>query len=435
MTENFSQPIDALAQAVVDDATHYVGSVADMATHNEVIAAEDIVSASGVKLAARGTRIDASLREKLCAHRLSGGTLEQSLVVVGGVSPKSLAIDIGRLIDEDAWFARLVAKSDNPGTMRHAAAYLELPQEILFRLTVAREQRPDLYRHLLGVAIISHYLAVRSNLKEAAVNSMLIAALCHDLGELYIDPAILGSGHRVTDEERRFIYVHPIAGWLMVHGLSGVNADVASAVIQHQERLDGSGYPYGRKSEAIGLPGRILAAADVSASIMLRFGNHRRLSTLLRLNGKKYDTKIVNLLHGAIVADAPAAGNLAPHLMTKRFADFAAVLNGWGHLRASAELAQNVFIELLSERMFNLRMVVVQCGFDPDSLEMPLKLANEDPTIAAELTAVVDELQFQLADLGREFDRRAADLMETFDPLAVAILTDWRRQLQECITG
>ena len=260
----------------------------------------------------------------------------------------------------------------------------------------------------------------------------MTAALCHDLGELYIDPTILDSAHRVTDQERRFIYVHPIVGWLIVKDLTGLDCDVADAIIQHQERLDGSGYPNGKRGEEIALSGRILAAADVAASIMARFGDHRRLSTLLRLNNKKYDPAVVNVLHGAILEEAPTASQVEGGVIGRRLTGFRSILDGWARLRAATEVADSVAGRFLSERMFNLRTVVVQFGFDPDSLETPSKLAEEDASIAAELAAVIDELQFQLADLSREYDRNAPSWSSTLDPLVLAALADWRRNLQDC---
>ncbi|MDD2915852.1 MAG: HD domain-containing protein [Gallionella sp.] len=433
MTDN-NKSIEGIAQSVVDNAKHYVASVSAMSDSNDLSATEDIMSSSGIKLVARGMRIDANLREKLCGHQLSGATMENSISIAGGITSEALAVDTAHLIDSDAWFKRLEVMSGDPGAMRHGLSRLKLPRAILFRLTVARDQRPALYRHLLSVAVISHYLALRLQLKQVTIDNLLIAALCHDLGELYIDPVILGSGHRVTDEERRFIYAHPIMGWLMVHELQGVDAEVAGTIIQHQERLDGSGYPHGKRDDAIGLPGRILAIADVSASIMARFSDHRRLSTLLRLNSKKYDSKVVGLLHEAIVQEAAPASHAECGSKTmKRLADFVTFLDGWSQLNAMTDSAREVSCEFISERMYNLHMIVRQVGFDPDSLDMLLQLANEDAAIATELTVLVDELQFQIADLGREFDRHAPDWAGTINPLVAVALDDWRKQLQDCL--
>jgi len=435
MPSNASQDDELIAQSMVDDASHYVDSVSAMTASHELHVVKDIVSSSGVKLVASGMKIDPHLREKLSGHRLSGTTLEQSLVIVEGVSPESLSFDISRLLDEDSWFKQLAAKSGDSAALRHGTSRLNLPHEILFRLTVAREQRPELYRHTLSVTIISHYLALRLSLKPAALDSVLIAALCHDLGELYTDPAILDAGHRVSDEERRFIYVHPITGWLIVSALKVLDPEVAKAVLQHQERLDGSGYPAGVKGEAIGMAGRILAAADISASIMSRFRDHRRLSTLLRLNGAKYDRKVVDLIHEAFITKEQSTAKYESVVSRQRLVAFAQLLEGWSQLRANEVMAKTAPVVFLTERMYCLRTVVLACGFDPDSLEESLQLAEEDAAIATELAAVIDELKFQLADLEHEIERHEAAWSRTLDPAASNALNDWRRQLHDCNAG
>ena len=406
-----------------------------MTESHEISAIADIISPSGIKLVARGAKIDEHLREKIAGHRLSGTTLEKSLSIAGGVTPESLAKDVSRLIDEEAWFKLLAVQSGDSAAVRHGASRLRIHPQVLFRLTVAREQRQELYRHTLCVMMISHYLALRLSLKQSSIDNVLLAALCHDLGELYTDPAILAPGYRVTDEERRFIYVHPITGWLIVRELPGINPDIPKAVIQHQERLDGSGYPFGIKGNAIGQAGRILAAADVSASIMMKFHDHRRLSTLLRLNSKKYDRKVVDLLHAAFIASEPSSAKFEGDVVKQRFSGLAQLLEGWSVLRADATMSETAPITFLTERMYNMRTVVLAFGFDPDSLEMPLQLAAEDATIATELAAVVDELQFQLADIGREIDRRESDWKDSLNPLATIALTDWKQQLVKCVGG
>ena len=425
MNSSDKQNVETAAQSLLDASPHYVDSVSEISESHVLCATDDIVSASGIKLVARGSQIDKRLIEKLSDHRLSSTQLERNISIRGGVTTESLALDTARLIDDEAWFKVLAAKSGDPVDMRHGLSRLKLPDEILFRLTVAREKRPELYHHSLVVSIISQYLALRLKLKQAVIDKLLIAALCHDLGELYTNPAILEPGHQITEDERRFIYVHPITGWLIVRNLPGLDPDIAKAIIQHQERLDGSGYPNGLKEDAIGQIGRILAAADISASIMVRFRDHRRLSTLLRLNSKKYDRQLIDLLHEAILAETPSTAQLERQELTNRFSGLAKLLDAWSHLRANPETAETAPVIFLTERMYNLRTVVLSFGFDPDSFEVPLELAEEDAEIAAELAAVIDELQFQLKELRLEIDRHSASWAETLDPLAFAALNQW----------
>jgi HD-GYP domain-containing protein (c-di-GMP phosphodiesterase class II) len=428
MTSVSADSVEAAAEAVIEQPTHFVDAVSALADSRDVRADRDIVSSSGIKLVARGTRIDANLRQKLAGHRLADTTLEKTLAVAGGITPQSLAEEAARLIDASSWLQRLATRSDDAAAMRHGFARLALPREILFRLTVAREQRPALFRHSLGVALVSHYVALRSELQQHEVDIALTASLCHDLGELYTDPAILAPEHRCTDEERRYVYVHPITGWLIVRDVPEIDTAVATAVLQHHERLDGSGYPHGRRGEQIGMPARIIGVADVCESLMARYADHRRLSVLLRLNQQRFDRHVVALVHEALAPNETAKA-FEREPLAKRLVAFAAVLEQWARLRSDTAIAQVPAAAFLSERMFNLRSMMIGFGFDADSFELPLKLAEEDPTIANELSAVVDEVQYQLADLGREFDRRSAELIGTLDASSVGPLLEWRRRL------
>ena len=79
---------EAIAQSLIDDAPNYVKAVSAITESHEISAVADIVSPSGIKLVARGTKIDEHLFEKIAGHRLSGTTLEKSLSIADGVTPR-----------------------------------------------------------------------------------------------------------------------------------------------------------------------------------------------------------------------------------------------------------------------------------------------------------------------------------------------------------
>jgi len=101
MPEHEDSSIEADAQSLVDSAPYYVDSVAAMTGSHELNATEDILSSSGIKLVARGTKIDEYPLKMLAGHRLSASVLEKSVSITGSVTPESLAFDMIRLIDED----------------------------------------------------------------------------------------------------------------------------------------------------------------------------------------------------------------------------------------------------------------------------------------------------------------------------------------------
>jgi hypothetical protein len=156
------------------------------------------------------------------------------------------------------------------------------------------------------------------------------------------------------------------------------------------------------------------------------------LSTLLRLNGAKYDRKVVDLLHEAFLTHAQSTARYESIVSRQRLIAFTQLLDGWSQLRANEVMGKTAPVAFLTERMYCLRTVVVACGFDPDSLEQSLQLAEEDEGIATELAAVIDELKFQLEDLEHEIERHEADWQSTLDPDTSNALNNWRRQLHDC---
>lgn len=326
------------------------------------------------------------------------------------LTPGDLARQTARLLDDDLALGYLAQRSGDELALRHGLSRLPLPAALGSLLTFVRSERPALLEHILVVTLITHYLALRQGLSERKTNNLLLAALCHDLGELLIHPKLLDPRHRITDDERRYLYAHPITGHLMAREISALDASVATAVLQHQERLDGSGYPYGLSGDQICTDARVIGIADVGASILARFGSHERLGALMRLNRKKFDPQLLALLQEGLPTNPADHAEVEPlTLAPPRLMAAARLLGQWSVFRAHLQNGDGTAsseADFLLERMANLRSMLLSFGFDPESQQLLLTLAAEDPQLAAELAAALDEVHWQFADLEREIVRR-----------------------------
>lgn len=346
------------------------------------------------------------------------------------LTPDQLARCAARLIDTREDLRELARRSGDALALRHGLARLPLSPKLAELLGVARAERPQLFDHLLEVALISHYLALRRGLSDGETTNVLLAALTHDLGELHIDPAILDPQHRLDASERRHIYVHPITGSLIVREIEAGDATVTTAVLQHQERIDGSGYPFGLRAAQIGPLARMVGLADVCASILARRGGRERLSALMRLNRQKFDPDLLALLDDAFGRSAPA-----PHadigLALPRMTGAARLISRWAEFSAGLAADNKVprEMEFLLERMTNLRTMLAQFGFDPERQQVLETLAAEDPNVAAELAAALDEVYWQFADLEREIVRRRAIREAGEDKTYDDFLAGWNVEL------
>ncbi len=116
--------------------------------------------------------------------------------------------------------------------------------------------------HERRVAWLACRIAERLGWSEEALEMLHTAALVHDVGKITVPAEILSKPTRLTEVEFALVRAHSAAGYDILAPID-FGDPVAEVVLQHHERLDGSGYPRGLRGEDI-LPGaRVLAVADV----------------------------------------------------------------------------------------------------------------------------------------------------------------------------
>lgn len=409
-----------------DENPHYVRSVTDTGERNEVVAREDIYAANGMKLLARGARIDRSKWERLTSHKL-GKPLDLLLAAKDAVDPVSLARDIERLLADEPLLAILNARSGDPGGWKGLLGRLALPGPLAFRLTVMRDDRRDIYDHSLRVAVIAHAIGVRLALADESARHLLLAALCHDIGETHTDPRLMVPGRAIAPEERRFIHVHPLTGYMVLEQVGGIPQEAMLAVLQHHERLDGSGYPHGLRGERLGQLARIIAVAELADAVVRRFGADR-LDVAMRLNQTRLDAAALMALRELLPPPAQDGSDAAPAALSEdRVARLNAALDAWPRLRDElAADAAGGALAFVGERMHALQSLTFQAGLTPRFLAQ-LDLGGDDAEVVQELNAALDEMLHRVADLAHEIERRI-EPDDPAHPLAQRVLALLRGQ-------
>lgn len=116
--------------------------------------------------------------------------------------------------------------------------------------------------HSEGVSAVARMLGENFHLPERTCEMLELAGLLHDLGKLRVPDELLEKNGVLTDLEYANVQRHSFDTYSILKNIRGLE-EVALWAGQHHERLDGSGYPYHRKSEEISFESRIVAAADV----------------------------------------------------------------------------------------------------------------------------------------------------------------------------
>ena len=167
--------------------------------------------------------------------------------------------------DEEAELLRTLVQQ--AVTFFQAAEILEGMEDLFFDIIealVASVDAKDPYTqgHSKRVSEYSVLIAQKIGLEENELNNIRIGSLLHDVGKIGIPDEILKKKGKVTQEEYTSIQGHPLTGWKILHGVRLLET-MLPAIIEHHEKLNGSGYPYGLRNEQISLMGRIVAVADV----------------------------------------------------------------------------------------------------------------------------------------------------------------------------
>ncbi|HOL09585.1 MAG TPA: substrate-binding domain-containing protein [Bacillota bacterium] len=152
--------------------------------------------------------------------------------------------------------------------------------------------------HQSRVATLAAAIATEMKLPQEIVDSVRMAGVLHDLGKISIPVEILNKPGKLKETEFALIKDHPKVAYDILKNID-FPWPLAEIVLQHHERLDGSGYPFKLKGEAITLEAKILAVADVIEAMASHrpyrptLGIEAALNEITKNQGIFYDPKVV----------------------------------------------------------------------------------------------------------------------------------------------
>ena len=192
------------------------------------------------------------------ARRRRGGWFDPALVDTLGACRRDVAF-WGSLAEPDVspWEPEdRVLHADDAQLDRIAIAFAG----------VVDAKSPWTYRHSDRASLIAAAVATKLGVDAAVVSEVRRAALLHDIGKLAVSNRILDKRGNLTAAEAAIVREHPIITAQILERVPGFRqlADLAGA---HHERLDGRGYPRGLTADALDVPMRVLAVADVYEAV------------------------------------------------------------------------------------------------------------------------------------------------------------------------
>ncbi len=171
--------------------------------------------------------------------------------------------------------------------------------EVLYNVSRVRDKSNSIYLHCINVSALSVLIGVRLHMPERRLKNMAIGALLHDIGLIYLPFDVQNINvdtceASVLKEVKR----HVIYGYSAVEKESWLPISAKDIIVNHHERMDGSGYPFRLTGEKISLETKIVALCDEFDSFVYghcrtRRKIHETMDYITSQAGMKFDFKVV----------------------------------------------------------------------------------------------------------------------------------------------
>lgn len=163
------------------------------------------------------------------------------------------------------------------------------------------------YEHAVNTAVLSIMTAVKKGMNVKDIQNIAKVALLANIGYKNIPSDIYMHENDLTLEQRQAMNKHPEHSHLILSSNTNLNASVRTAILQHHERIDGSGYPNGTKGNDIHLYAKIVMIADVYDAMTSdrkhrdAFLHNEALEYIMGNAGRLFDFELANIFTRCIV--------------------------------------------------------------------------------------------------------------------------------------
>ena len=205
------------------------------------------------------------------------------------------------LTANEALLVEITERKHAEGALKESYQKLQRALEgTIYALALTVEKRdPYTAGHQQRVTHLACAIATEMGLSEGKINGIRMVGFIHDLGKIYVPAEILSKPGQLTEVEFVIIKTHAKVGYDILKKVE-FPWPIAQVIVQHHERIDGSGYPFGLSGENILLEAKIIGVADVIEAIASHrpyrpaLGLDKALEEVSQKRGTLYDPEVVD---------------------------------------------------------------------------------------------------------------------------------------------
>ncbi|HEX8987148.1 MAG TPA: HD domain-containing phosphohydrolase [Rhodocyclaceae bacterium] len=345
---------------------------------------------------------------------------EECQTLVDAVTPLWLAQAVEDLLSDQPAFLSLLPDEEARHKVMRAFSAIPLSPPLAYKLTMARDLRPEVLNHSIQVGYCAAALAHHSRQAPHEIVNAAVAGLFHDIGLLHVAPELLDATRALTERERHHLYSHPMIGYLILEHSPIWHPIVSTAVLEHHERIDGSGYPKGLVEAHLGSLGQLLAVAEIAATLMALGGDYAsrdRLSIVLRMNaGKLNHDHCSRLLAMFPPCSVPAEAFQTPDIALELLLNLSVAMLRWDTIAGQSPTSP--LARFLTLRLTQLRRSLAEVGIDLEYWSTFHDSSELDGRALGEMEVAAREAIWQLHAIANEAYRRWDHLLPGSEPIA-----------------
>lgn len=403
---------------------HYCLNLIEVNKKQPVTTNQPILNSQGVLLLAQGAPLDEKRSQVLLQHKLMK-PLEHCI----GIAE---SMDAHRLFDYLNKFARnlpgLYAVTNNEGyqkTLRLVCLFYEKFPLLQQNLTVLALRARHIYFQGIFSALAGVAIARKLNLSLPEIQATFIAGLFHDVGFLYLPSELREKAQGFSTAEWKALQAHPLIAQRFLDMVPGLSKDIGQAIVDHHERIDGTGYPRHLFGDKISLVSQIIAATDTIIYHHSRYQDygvhaHTMLLSALKLSDNIYFESVYDAA-SILFKEAPSPTETIQQLPSAEnlLARQKKLCNQFGLAKQLAHQLvahlNNPFTRSITAAMGRLAISVVRSGILQPEQEEWLAQFNECNSDEAfsliEVSVMQDQIFDQLIHLKNLMER----LLDTLD--------------------
>jgi len=187
-----------------------------------------------------------------------------------------LRVEAFKTINEACFHAYHYSKNNNKfasGVDKHYQDVKSLTSKLIADLVIQKVDQINLIdlkifedyvvSHNVNVGVLSLFLGYKIGLSSIELQRLGIAALLHDVGKMFLDPKILNKVGKLSDAEYQLVQQHSSYSYKYIKESYHIHVSTYLGILYHHEKINGTGYPKGKKGKDIPLYSRIISICDV----------------------------------------------------------------------------------------------------------------------------------------------------------------------------